>query len=220
MSIHRTAARFDERRRAVLAVLNFDPDRPSVTLGHEPRNGSSGLFQRLLELPDAVVMEVLGVVMAETLASGTCLIETIGLHLGVKMADYWVADDAFYALVRDREVLTEVLREIGGDVVAQAHAAEKGKTIKGVINDFLTGGNGRAKRDHWVPRWMAFPPSAYTQRGGVATVAAANRAVWLAEPEAPLDPDPAAADAADEVEGEDTEEAEVLEDVEELQLAA
>lgn len=213
-------ARFDERRRAVLAVLGFDPDEASITLGHEPRNGVSGLFQRLLELPDAVVMEVLGVVMAETLASGTGLIETIGLHLGVKMADYWVADDAFYALIRDREVLTEVLREVGGDTVARAHAAEKGKTIKGVIGDYLTGGNNRAKVENWVPRWMAFPPSAYTQRGGVATVAASSRAAWLAEPEVPLDPDPAAEDAADEVEGDDTESAGALEEIEEQRLAA
>ena len=213
-------ARFDERRRAVLGVLGFDPDEPSVTLGHETRNGPSGLFLRLLELPDAVVMEVLGVVMAETLASGTGLIETIGLHLGVKMADYWVADDAFYALVRDREVLTEVLREIGGDTVAQAHAAEKGKTIKGVIGDYLTGGNDRTKVENWVPRWMAFPPSAYTKRGGVATVAAAKRAVWLAEPEAQLDPDPAAADTADEVEGGDTESTDALEEIDEQRLAA
>ena len=174
-------AGFDERRRAVLAVLDFDPDEASVTLGREPRNGVSGLFERLLELPDAVVMEVLGVVMAETLASGTGLIETIGLHLGVKMADYWVADDAFYGLIRDREVLTAILSEVGGASVAQAHAAEKGKTIKGVIGDYLTGGNGRAKVEQWVPRWMAFPPSAYTQRGGVATVSAAERARWIAE---------------------------------------
>lgn len=212
-------ARFDERRRAVHGVLGFDPDEPSVTLGHEPRNGVSGLFQRLLELPDAVVMEVLGVVMAETLASGTGLIETIGLHLGVKMADYWVADDAFYGLVRDREVLTEVLREVGGDTVAEAHATEKGKTIKSVINDYLTGSNDRAKVEQWVPRWMAFPPSAYTQRGGVATVAAASRAAWLAEPEVPLDPDPAAV-AAEVVEGGDADEAEAIEDMEEQRLAA
>jgi ParB family chromosome partitioning protein len=211
-------ARFDERRRAVLGVLGFDPDEPSVTLGHDPRNGVSGLFQRLLELPDAVVMEVLGVVMAETLASGTGLIETIGLHLGVKMADYWVADDAFYGFVRDREVLTEVLREVGGDTVAQAHAAEKGKTIKSVINDYLTGSNDRAKVEQWVPRWMAFPPSAYTQRGGVATVAAANRTAWLAESEAPLDPDPAAAGAAEVAEVDDT--TETFEEVEQQRLAA
>jgi ParB family transcriptional regulator, chromosome partitioning protein len=213
-------ASFDERRRAVLAVLGFDPDEPSVTLGHEPRNGVGGLFQRLLELPDAVVMEVLGVVMAETLASGTGLIETVGLHLNVKMADYWVADDAFYGLIRDREVLTEVLREVGGDTVAQAHAAEKGKTVKGVIADYLTGSNGRNKVEQWVPRWMAFPPSAYTQRGGVATVAAASRATWLAEPEVPLDPDPAAAGAAEVAESGEAETADALEEVEEQRLAA
>jgi ParB family chromosome partitioning protein len=212
-------ARFDERRRAVLAVLGFDPDEPSVTLGHEPRNGVSGLFLRLLELPDAVVMEVLGVVMAETLASGTGFIETIGLHLGIKMADHWVADDAFYGLIRDREVLTEVLREVGGDTVAAAHAAEKGKTIKGVVNDFLTGGNGRDRRENWVPRWMAFPPSAYTQRGGVATVAAASRAAWLAEPEVPLDPDPAVS-APEVAEDGDSETADALEEIEEQRLAA
>jgi ParB family chromosome partitioning protein len=213
-------AGFDERRRAVLAVLDIDPDEASVTLGHEPRNGSSGLFQRLLELPDAVVMEVLGIVMAETLASGTGLIETIGLHLGVKMADYWVADDAFYGLIRDREVLTAILSEVGGATVAQAHAAEKGKTIKGVVNDYLTGGNGRAKAEHWVPRWMAFPPSAYTQRGGVATVAAANRAAWLAEPEVPVDPDSAATGAAEALEAADAETADALEEVEDQAHAA
>ena len=212
-------ARFDERRRAVLGVLGFDPDEPSVTLGHDPRNGTSGLFLRLLELPDAVVMEVLGVVMAETLASGTALIETLGIHLDIKMADYWTADSAFYDLIRDREVLTEVLREVGGDTVAQAHAAEKGKTIKSVINDYLTGSNDRAKVEQWVPRWMAFPPSAYTQRGGVATVAAANRAAWLAETDPPLDADPAA-DAVEVGATSNTEAAEAFEEVEEQRLAA
>jgi ParB family chromosome partitioning protein len=212
-------ARFDERRRAVLAVLGFDPEEPSVALGHEPRNGVSGLFLRLLELPDAVVMEVLGIVMAETLASGTGLIETIGIHPGVKMADYWVADDAFYGLIRDREVLTAILSEVGGAVTAQAHAVEKAKTIKSVINDCLTGDKGRAKVGNWVPRWMAFPPSAYTQRGGVATVAAASRAAWLAEPEVPLDPDPAAS-AAEVADGVDTDTADAAEEIEKQRLAA
>ncbi len=185
-------ARFDEQRRAALGVLGFDPESPEVTKGHEPAQGITGLFARLLEIPDRTVMEVLAIVMAETLSSGSCLIESIGLHIGIDMADYWVADDAFYGLIRDREVLTEILREVGGDAVAQAHIAEKGKTIKGVINDFLMGENGRAKREHWVPRWMAFPPTAYTERGGVATVAAANRVRWQVEAEEPTDPAPQA----------------------------
>jgi ParB family transcriptional regulator, chromosome partitioning protein len=59
-------------------------------------------------------MEVLSVVMAETLASGTPLIETLGIHLDIKMADYWTADSAFFDLIRDREVLTAILGEVGG----------------------------------------------------------------------------------------------------------
>jgi ParB family transcriptional regulator, chromosome partitioning protein len=212
-------ARFDERRRAVLAVLGFDAEAATVTKGHEPATGIGGLLARLLDLPDPAVMEVLGIVMAETLASGTPLIETIGVHLGLDMAEYWVADEAFYSLIRDREVLTEILREVGGDAAANAHAAEKGKTIKGVIGDFLTG-SGRTKREKWVPRWMAFPPSAYTQRGGVATVAAANRAAWQAEDDAPRDPDPQvpAMPSASDVDEDET--AEAFEDVEIERLAA
>jgi ParB family transcriptional regulator, chromosome partitioning protein len=185
--------RFDERRRAVLAVLGYDADEPSVTIQHEPQNGITGLFARLLELPDSVVMEILSIVMAETLASGTPLIETLGIHLGVNMADYWVADDAFYDLIRDREILNAILSEVGGASVAQANATEKTKTLKSLINDCLTGNKGRAKVERWVPRWLAFPPSAYTQRGGVATVAAENRAAWLAENETDGDTDAATA---------------------------
>ena len=190
-------ARFDERRRAVLAVLGFDADEPTVTLGHETRKGMSGLLLRLLDVPDAVVMEILGVVMAETLAAGSELVETLGVHLDVEMADYWTADDAFMDLVRDREVLTALLGEVGGASIAAANASEKTKTVKGIISDHLTGENGREKHDHWVPRWMAFPPSAYTTRGGVGTVAAAERVKWLIDEDEPSEPEPQeAAEAA------------------------
>lgn len=213
-------ARFDERRRAVLSVLGFDAEEPTVTMEHEPVNGITGLFQRLLELPDPVVMDVLAVVMAETLASGSTLIETLGIHLGVNMADYWVADEAFFSLVRDREVLGAVLADVGGAAVAQAHIGEKTKTIKGVINDFLTGENGRTKHENWVPRWMAFPPSAYTQRGGVATVSAANRAAWLAETDEPFDPDPQIAVGVEPEAGNEGCAPEAFVEIEEQRLAA
>jgi ParB family chromosome partitioning protein len=182
-------ARFDERRRAVLAVLGFDGDEPTVTLGHETRNGISGLLLRLLDVPDSVVMEILGVVMAETLSGGSELVETLGVHLDVEMADYWTADEAFFDLVRDREVLTALLGEVGGASIAAANASEKTRTVKAIISDHLTGENGREKQEHWVPRWMAFPPSAYTTRGGVGTVAAAERAKWLMEEDEPSEPE-------------------------------
>lgn len=177
--------RFDERRRAVLAMLGFDTDEPTVTLGHAPDRGVSGLLLHLFDLSDSDVMEILCVVMAETLAAGTGLVETLGVHLDVEMTDYWQADEAFFGLLRDREILTALLSEVGGAKVAAANANEKTKTVKGIIFDHLTGENGRTKCEHWVPRWMAFPPSAYTTRGGVGSVRAAERAKWLREEDEP-----------------------------------
>ncbi|MEH6759230.1 MAG: chromosome partitioning protein ParB, partial [Parasphingorhabdus sp.] len=107
-----------------------------------------------------------------------------------EMADYWTADDAFMDLVRDREVLTALLADVGGASIAAANASEKTKTVKGIISDHLTGENGRDKQEHWVPRWMAFPPSAYTERGGVGPVDAAERAKWLMEEDEPSEPKP------------------------------
>lgn len=188
---------FDERRRAVLAVLGFDPDSEMVV---QDRYGSDivPLVHRLLDLPEPVVMEVLALVMAETLSIGGALIEVLGPVLKVDMASYWQADAAFFDLLRDREVMTAILADIGGSAVASANTQEKGKVIKGVIADHLTGENGRAKVERWVPKWMTFPPAAYTARGGVASVSAAARARWLAESDAAVEEDADAAPVEEE----------------------
>jgi len=189
-------ADFDERRRAVLALLDFSPEEPTVTGGNGDDYGVVGIFQRLLGLPDAVVMEVVAVVMGETLAAGSAAVEAVGMEIGVDMARFWQADDAFFSLLRDREVLTRIVAEVAGEAVASANAGEKSKTLKAIVRDHLDGTNGRAKRDHWVPRWMAFPPAAYTARGGVGTVQAHAKAQAAREIErrAPGDdePDPTA----------------------------
>ena len=163
-------AAFDVRRRAVLALLGFDPDTPTVTGGYDGDHGIAGLFVRLLELTDSAVRDVLAIVMAETLEAGSALIELLGVHLGVEMRGVWEADDALLDLIRDREVLGCVLSDVAGAGVATANAGATGKVKRQIIRDCLTGANGRAKVEGWVPRWMAFPPAAYTLRGGVQTV--------------------------------------------------
>jgi len=72
-------------------------------------------------------------------------------------------------------VLTAIVAEVAGQTVATANASEKTKVLKRIVADHLAGEGGRAKVEHWVPRWMAFPPSAYTARGGVGTVSAAAK---------------------------------------------
>jgi ParB family chromosome partitioning protein len=177
---------FDERRRAVLALLGFDPDKPTVSGGNGDDRELSGLFLRLLDLPDPAILDVVAIVMGETLAAGSVAVEAIGRTLGVDMADYWQADPAFFDLVRDKEVLGAMVAEVAGETVASANAKEKGATLKRIIADHLEGGEGRPKVERWVPRWMAFPPAAYTERGGVGTVRA-NRIVANAEADAAQD---------------------------------
>jgi ParB family transcriptional regulator, chromosome partitioning protein len=168
----RAEAEFDERRRAVIAVLGFDAEGPTVTGGNGDDFGTVAVFLRLLDLPDPCVMDVVAIVIGETLAAGSAAVEATGTHIGVDMAGYWQADDAFFALVRDREVLIRIVAEVAGESIASANATEKAKTMKMIVADHLGGSNGRSKVENWVPRWMAFPPTTYTSRGGVGTVKA------------------------------------------------
>ncbi|CAN5319176.1 ParB/RepB/Spo0J family partition protein [soil metagenome] len=182
-------AELDARRRAVLVVLGFDHERATVTRYNSDDSSVTALFLRLLDLPDPVVMEVMTIVMAETLASGSAVIEVVGLHLDIAMKDWWEADAAFFELIRDREVLTAIVAEVAGDLVARSNRNEKSKTLKGIVRDHLEGTNGRDKVEGWVPRWMGFPPTAYTTRGGVGTVSAHARAeAARVQPDEP-DPD-------------------------------
>lgn len=166
----RGEADFDVKRRAVLALLDFSAEEPTVTGGNGDPYGLAGLFLRLVKLTDEQVMDLIAVVMGETLASGSAAVEAVGSEIGVDMSTYWRADDAFFEALRDKQVLTAIVAEMAGETVASANGGEKTKTLKGIIRDHLDGSNGRAKIDGWVPKWMAFPPAAYTPRGGVGTV--------------------------------------------------
>jgi ParB family chromosome partitioning protein len=165
-----------------------------VTGGNGDDFGLAGVFLRLLDLPDRAVMDVIAIVIGEALAAGSAAVEAAGLHIGVDMADWWQADAAFFELIRDKEVLGRIVAEVAGETVASANAGEKTKTLKKIVRDHLDGTDGRRKVERWVPKWMAFPPAAYTVRGGVGTVAALAKveAARSAEDE----PDPTAPPAA------------------------
>lgn len=169
---------FDTKRRAVLAVLGFDEDAPTITGKGCHRPPFAPLFARLMELPDPVVLEIVAIVMGETLAAGSEAVEMIGLHIDTDMHRHWKADAAFFDQLRDREVLLAIVGEVAGAEVAAANAGEKGKALKAIISDCLAGVNGRAKSEPWVPQWMAFPRSAYTSRDGVGSVKAAARVAF------------------------------------------
>lgn len=177
-------AAFDAKRRQVLAMLGLDADASTVTGSDPDSNGICGLLVSLIALSDEQVMAVLAVVMGETLAVGTSLIDLLGQHMGVDMAAVWQADDALLDAVRDREVMGHLLAEVAGDAVAAENAKTTTKVQRGIIRDCLAGEHGRAKVEGWVPRWMAFPAMAYTSRGGVGSAERSERIAALVTPEA------------------------------------
>ncbi|WP_116092553.1 ParB/RepB/Spo0J family partition protein [Sphingomonas crusticola] len=173
-SLHdsRAEARFAERRRQALKTLGLDPDDPTLLRHRREPHGLVGLFLRLLDMTDADVLALLAVCMGEALAVGSVAVEAVGLTLGVDMAHYWHADDAFFALNRDKELLHALVAEVAGSKVAKANSQEKARTLKTILRNHLDGTDGRPKVAHWVPKWMGFPPVAYTKRGGVGMVSA------------------------------------------------
>ena len=176
-------ASFDAKRRAVLALLDLDPEAATVVGRVGDGYATAELFARLLALNDAQIFDVIAVAMGESLEAGSMVVEAVGLHLGVDIAALWQPDEAFFELIRDKAIVNALLADIGGEAVASANADEKVKAQKQLVRDFLGGTNGRPQRA-WLPRWMAFPPAVYTDRGGFRTARYAQQVAPLFEGEA------------------------------------
>jgi ParB family chromosome partitioning protein len=150
------------RIRAVLGIDAEDED-PIVCQSFGGGRSLARIFQRLLELDDASVMRGLTYVMAETLEAHTGIVETLGGLLSTDMRNWWTPEAAFFELLRDKAAITEIVREVAGDVTADAHVASTAKVQKKIVMDCLSG-EGREKVEGWLPRYMAFPSAGYTQR--------------------------------------------------------
>ncbi len=121
------------------------------------------LFAKLCELTDKEVMRALTFAMAETLEQATDLIDTLGQKMKVDMTKWWSPDDAFYDLLRDKQMVNAMLKEIGGKRVADGNVTETAKAQKKNIRDFAEG-TGRKKVEGWLPRYMLFPYRNYLKR--------------------------------------------------------
>ncbi len=154
-----------EEREDVLKLLGLPAHGHSVVHSNGDDYRVLELFGALLKLSDDDVFRVLAIVMAETLESGTAVVEALGTRLKVDMRDYWEADDAFFDLLRDKGAVNAMLRHIGGKAVADANVTATTKVQKKIIRDCITG-DSRKKAEDWLPRYMEFPFKTYTKNGG------------------------------------------------------
>ena len=182
VEVSASEAAFDAKRRQVLATLGFDPDMPTVVGGYDGEHGVAGLFVRLAALSDGDVMSILPVVMGETLAAGSAEVDMLGQLLGTDMRTSWQDDAVLPDLIRDKPLLTAIVGEVAGTDVAEANADATAKVQRGILLDCLTGSHGREKVEGWLPRWFAFPPTGYTERGGIGCVERSKRIAPLFVP--------------------------------------
>lgn len=155
---------FEAERTEILKLLGLAEHGHSVVRSNGDDYRVGTLLITLLKLSDDEVMRILTFVMAETLQSGTSVIEQIGNHLNVDMGALWEPDDAFFDLIRDKGAINAMLEHIGGKAVADGNVSATSKVQKKIIRDFLTG-EGREKKEDWMPKYMAFPFASYTKAG-------------------------------------------------------
>lgn len=156
------AEAFVARREAVAKSIGVDPSRRGL-VGYR-FGGAGDLFAKLLSLTDDEVADVAAVVMADSLQAGSIELEMAGAWLQTDVGQVWRPDALFLDLIRDREAINAMLREVGGRKVAEGNLTEKIRTQKGILHDYLAGEGDRPKVEDWTPRWMGFPAAAYTKR--------------------------------------------------------
>ncbi|WP_426413428.1 ParB/RepB/Spo0J family partition protein [Bradyrhizobium ganzhouense] len=154
-------AALDAERDAVLELLRLEKSYyGTVTRGNGDAFTGASLFARLLALSDEVVLRIIALVMAETLAAGSILTEAAGMAIKPDVARWWRLDDAFLDVLKDRVAINTLLSEIAGKAVADANVSEPGRVQKKIIHDCLNG-DGRERTERFVPRYMTFPIGLY-----------------------------------------------------------
>src|SRR3546814_17310057 len=99
--------------------------------------------------------------MAESLEAGTALIEMLGRHLKLDMAETYAVNDVLLDLVKDREVLDRLVADVAGQQEAAENARAPGQGNRKSVSAGLTGKNGREKVSGYLPRAMELPQSCY-----------------------------------------------------------
>jgi ParB family chromosome partitioning protein len=166
LAASKAEAAFAEARTAIAALLGIGSEDGGMLVS----GGSYGrgydltdIFRALLQMEDEAVMKVLSFAMAETLAAHDPIVETLGELLHTDMRGWWTPDETFLDLLRDKEAINAVVREVAGDRRAEAHTASTAKLQKKIIADCLTEAR-QSGGECWQPRYMAFPAAGYTAR--------------------------------------------------------
>lgn len=169
----RGQARHAQARTEMRQLLGIAAEDDEPVIGLRGDMASSvchdELFTALMALDDGAVMKVLTFLMAESLSADDELIDLTGQHIGIDMQSWWKPDETFFALLRDKEALNEMVAEVAGKDTAAAHVTSTAKVQKKIITDCLDG-TRQMQIENWLPRYLAFPAQGYTERFAPASL--------------------------------------------------
>lgn len=197
LAASKAQAAFAEERRHVLALLGSnggEEGRSTVASRRHDfcdRADIEDVMRTLIALDEAGVLRVLTFVMAETLEAHSAVVESLGTDLRTDTRNWWEPESLFFDLLRDKRAIKAMLAEVAGPNTAEAHEASTAKVQKKIIADCLSG-DGRAKVEGWLPRYMAFPAGSYLDQAEETGSASAHHETGGLTTIAPLDLDRAA----------------------------
>lgn len=85
------------------------------------------------------------------------------------MKDHWQPDETFFELLRDKQTINAIVKEVAGKATADAHISSTAKVQKKIVQDCLSGAR-KSSVTNWQPRYMSFPMKSYTKHGGLRTI--------------------------------------------------
>ena len=160
----KAASDLDAARTSIASLLQAAGLR-----GEARRNGDAfglcEIFAVLLGMPDAQVMEVLAVTMADTLEAGGPVVEAV-LHVcETDLSAFWQPEPVFFELVRDKRAINAMIADIGSEELANSCSTDTAKRQKEIIATRIAG-EGCAPDPDWRPGWMQVPPRRLVEGAG------------------------------------------------------
>jgi ParB family chromosome partitioning protein len=144
-----------EKVRKLVGLDGADGDEGAVFCGTSGDDEATAqIFARLARLSEANLARVAAFVMAETLAVGSAVVDSVGVGAGIKPRDQWSPDETFYALLRDRDAVNGMLAEVANKKLADKSLTTKLKDQKAMLAKLVL------ERPDWAPGWMRFPATA------------------------------------------------------------
>jgi ParB family chromosome partitioning protein len=164
-----------EERQAVCDLLGLSQEHPQIYYRHHSPYDVCEIFARLITLEDADVLRVQAFCLCETLAVDSSEVEAIGILTAPDFGDYWLPDDAFFAILRDKPTINAMVKEIAGKSVADSAVTDTAKLQKQIIKNRIAGHGVKEASPDWLPRWAAFPAKPYKAIDGCAPAERARR---------------------------------------------